>query len=207
MLLNKYFFAVILILAVVISSCDSDRDSEKVQVAVNYDDPAVVLSEAQKVIGENVKFAYKGYFLPDSSVQIAAGDEVENNDVWGIRFYLLKQNSSTRALEKIYETDVLEGSFRESMVKKIKFPDFNNELIYYSSEDYFLGSGGGEVFAYIINFELRQTYYAHLFTGIQTGVSLYLSENTGDNIKNFFASNFRRDFPGLKLASRDVDLQ
>jgi hypothetical protein len=197
-------FFLLIIISVFLTSCGSD-EPEKVQVQLNYDDPGVVLQEAQRVLGDNVRFAYKGFFLPDSGVQIAAGEEIENNDLWGIRFSLLRLNKGN--LEKVYQSDILEGSLRDAMIKKIKFPDFDNELLYYNSKDYFLGSGGGEVFSYIVNFEQQQVYYAHLFSGAASGISLYLSENTGDNLKNFFVSNFRRDFPELKLASKDVDLQ
>jgi hypothetical protein len=207
LLSNKYLsFAVIIIISAFFSSCGSDKDTEPRKARPNFEDPAVVLSEAQGVIGENVRFAYKGQFLPDTTVQVAAGEEVETADVWGIKFYLLKLNSNND-LEKVYESDLLEGSFRDAMIQKIKFPDFSNELLYYNSQDYFLGSGGGEVFSYIVNFEDQEIYYAHLFSGATTGISLYLSENTGDNLRNFFVSNFKRDYPGLKMAARDVNIQ
>jgi hypothetical protein len=206
LLLNKYSAAVLIILSVFLYSCGSNEDSEAVKVRPDYENPEVLLKEAQSKLGENVRFAYKGFFLPDTSVQIAAGEEIETNQEWGIKFYLLKLNNNDE-LEKVYESDLLEGSFRDAMIQKIKFPDFENELLYYNSQDYFLGSGGGEVFSYIVNFNEKDIYYAHLFSGTTTGISLYLSENTGDNLKNFFVSNFKRDYPSLKLAARDVNLQ
>jgi hypothetical protein len=205
LLLNKYLYPIILFLTAFIISCKTDDDSSRPKMQVNFEDPAAVLAESQRILGDKVAFAYKGYFTPDSSIQVAAGEEIENNDLWGIRFSLLKMKKGT--LEKVYQSEILEGSFRDAMIKKIKFPDFTNELLYYNSRDYFLGSGGGEVFSYIINFEEQQVYYAHLFSGAATGIQLYISENVGDNLKNFFVSNFRRDFPDLKIASQDVDLQ
>jgi hypothetical protein len=202
---NKYYLILIIIISAFLSSCGSDEDAEKSRVRPNYEDPEVLMSEAQRVLGENVRFAYKGVFLPDTSVQIVTGEEVETSDAWGIKFYLLKLKNNK--LEKVFESELLEGSFRDAMIKKIKFPDFENELLYYNSQDYFLGSGGGEVFSYIINFEENEIYYAHLFSGTTSGISLYLSENTGENLKNFFVSNFRRDYPDLKLAATDVNLQ
>jgi hypothetical protein len=206
LLSNKYFILLVIISAFLISSCGSEGDADGVKERPDYDDPEITIREAQAVIGDNLRFAYKGFFLPDTTVQIAAGEEVENNDIWGIKFHLLKLNSRNK-LEKVYESEILEGSFRDAMIQKIKFPDFENELIYYNSQDYFLGSGGGEVFSYIVNFEDQEIYYAHLFSGTTTGIELYLSENTGDNLKNFFVSNFKRDYPTLKLAAKDVNLQ
>jgi hypothetical protein len=205
LLSNKYYIAVVLFFSLFLYSC-GNGDSDTVKVRPDYENPEVVLTEARRVLGEDIKFAYKGFFLPDTTVQIAAGEEIETDDVWGIKFYLLKLNKNNE-LEKEYESDLLEGSFRDAMIQKIKFPDFENELLYYNSQDYFLGSGGGEVFSYIVNFEDKEIYYAHLFSGTATGISLFLSENTGDNLRNFFVSNFKRDYPNLKLAARDVDLQ
>lgn len=205
MLSNKYTAWIILSAALLLSSCGSDqKDTPK--VLPDYNNPEVVLKEAKRVLGDKIVFAYKGLFLPDSGVQIAAGEEIENKDVWGIKFYLLKMNGKYD-LEKVYESGLLEGSLREAMIKKIKFPDFPGELLYYNSQDYFLGSGGGEVFTYVINFSEKQIYYSHLFSGTTTGVSLFVSENTTDNLRNFFVSNSRRDFPNLKMASKDVNLQ
>jgi hypothetical protein len=196
-------FALIILSALIISCGSEDTGVQK--VLPDYNDPAVVLQEAKNALGENVRFAYKGFFIPDSGVQIAAGEEIESKDSWGIKFYLLTLKNNK--LEKHYESELLEGSLRDAMVKKMKFPDFMNELIYYDSQDYFLGSGGGEVFSYIINFEDKQVYYAHLFSGPGTGVSLFLSNNLSDNLSNFFVSNFKRDYPALRMASKDVDLQ
>lgn len=205
MSLNKLSVFALLILSAFLASCGSDSDSEVAKVRPDFNNQEVLLRETQKILGDGVRFAYKGFFLPDTGVQIAAGVEIENKDVWGIKFYLLKLTDNK--LVNVYESEVLEGSFRESMVKKIKFPDFMNELIYYNSQDYFLGSGGGEVFSYIINFEEKQVYYSHLFSDARTGISLFVSENVSDNLRNFFVSNFRRDYPGLKIAAQDVDLQ
>lgn len=205
MSLNKYIIPFLLIASAFLASCGSDDDSGPPKVMPDYNNPEVILSEAKKILGNGVGFAFKGFFLPDTGVQIAAGVEIETKDQWGIKFYLLKLNKYK--LEKVYESELLQGSFREAMIKKFKFPDFTNELIYYNSQDYFLGSGGGEVFSYVINFEEKQVYYAHLFSDTKLGISLFISENVGDNLRNFFTSNFRRDFRDLKIAIKDVDLQ
>ena len=87
------------------------------------------------------------------------------------RFYLLKLKGDD--LVKISQTDLLQGSFKGSLCNKIKFPSFDHELIYYNSRDYFLGSGGGEIFSYIINFQENKTYYAHLVADENKPAVLY----------------------------------
>jgi len=100
---------------------------------------------------------------------------------------------------------LLDGSFKQGFIDKIKFSSFDTELIYYNSRDYYLGSGGGEIFSYIIDFEAKQVYYAHLVIEPSTSVSLFISENTGNKeIRNFFVLTFKKDYPNLKLVDDDI---
>ena len=120
----------------------------------------------------------------------------------------IKTHNNENQLVKKYETSLLDGSFKESLVRKIKFPKFKYELIYYNSQDYFWGSGGGEVFAYIINYAKKETFYAHLFSESRKQVELFLSKNiTEPDLKKFFISSFKKDYPELKFTSDDVSLE
>jgi hypothetical protein len=71
-----------------------------------------------------------------------------------------------------------------------------------------MGSGGGEVFSYIIDFNKKETFYAHLVAEPEKPVYLYLSGNINNpEIKNFFIGNFKRDYPSPTLISKDIDLE
>ena len=99
-----------------------------------------------------------------------------------------------------YETELLDGSFKESFVDKIKFSSIDYDLVYYNSQGYFMGSGGGEVFSYIVDFENKQVYYAHLVVESGSSTSLFISENTQNKeLINFFTLTFKKDHPVLKL--------
>jgi hypothetical protein len=191
---------------VTIISC-GDKEDPADKAGVNtLDNPDYVIRQAKNVLGENVKVAYAGAFNSDSIKSIVAGTEIENKDVWGIKFILLKKSGDD--FTKGFETRLLEGSFNKCQFEKIKFPSYKHELIYYNSKDYFLGSGGGEIFSYIVDLNSRQCYYAHLFSEPGQAVSLFLSPNIKDTqIKNFFVSNFKRDYPSLTIVSKDVDLK
>lgn len=207
MLSNKYFcLTYIFIISVLLFSCGDDESSKsKVEPVADFGNPEAVMKEAEKTLGPDTKFAFKGSFDKDSVIEVAAGLEIENQDNWGIKFALLKLVKNK--LETVYKSDLLEGSFNESLMRKIKFPDFDYELVYYNSQDYFMGSGGGEVFSYIVDFNNRNIYYAHLFSEGEE-VSLYLSENTDNypEIKSFFSRIFRKDYANLKITSQDEDL-
>ncbi len=195
----------IVILIFIFPSCGEKKEDEQKPV-FSFTDSAMVRSETKKVLGDDVKFIAVGNFDEDSLLEVAAGIEFAENNNWGIKFFLLELENNK--LVNKYETALLDGSFKESFVKKIKFPKFNHELLYYNSQDYFWGSGGGEVFAYIINFASRETYYAHLFSESRRRVELFLSKNiTEPDLKKFFVSAFKKDYPELNLASEDISLE
>jgi len=195
----------IFVLISVIPSC-SDKKEEEQKPLFSFNDSSMVNKETKKILGDNLKFVLTGNFDKDSLQEIAAGIELTENNNWGIKFVLLELVDNQ--LKKTYESELLDGSFKDCLVKKIKFPKMNYDLIYYNSQDYFLGSGGGEVFAYIINFAENKTCYAHLFSESRKPSELFLSKNiTEPELRKFIISNFKNDYPDLKLASEDVSLE
>jgi len=166
-----------------------------------FDNPQLVLKTAKDLIGENISFTSAGHFESDSIKSIVAGVEINDENNWGIKFHLISWVDGEFKLR--YTTTLLEGSFIQCLVDKIKFSDIETELIYYNSKTYFLGNAGGEIFSHIIDLKKLKTYSAHLSVISSGRVSLDLSENI-DNamIKNFFVSYFRKDYPNLRLIER-----
>ena len=202
---NKYIFIIAILLSFILNSCGGKSDKNG-NDKVDFENPQVVLQQAKDVLGNNVKYAYKGKFDDDSNIEIAAGLEVQNSKVWGIKFVLLKMENGS--LVKAYESPLFNGSFKECLFQKIKFPMFDYELVYYNSQDYYLGSGGGEIFSYIVNYKEGKTYYAHLISGPNRPISVFLSKNMEvREIKNFFVSNFKRDFPSFTVVDKDIELK
>jgi len=202
---NKNLFLIVIIISLVFESCGGKK-SNKNETKVDFENPQIVLQQAKNVLGNNVIYAYKGKFDNDSQIEIAAGVEIQNSKEWGIKFVLLKMEDGS--LVKTYESNLLNGSFKECLFQKIKFPMFNYELTYYNSQDYYLGSGGGEIYSYIVNYKEGKTYYAHLISGPSRPISVFLSKNIDiPEIKNFFMSNFKRDFPSFTVVDKDIELK
>lgn len=207
MSLNKKIFPPLILFFLIFYSCgEKKQDTNLAELNKNYNDPSYVLTQAKNILGNDVKETFKGRFDRDSVIEVIAGTEISNEKEWGIRFYFLKMKNGE--LTKTWQTDLLQGSFKGSLCDKIKFPSFDHELVYYNSKDYFLGSGGGEVFTYIINFQDNKTYYAHLIDERGKPVSLFVSDNIDvPEIHNFFVSIFKRDYPALKLVDKDIQLK
>ena len=201
---KKYLF--LFVLTIFIFGCNNQDGSKNTSSKIpDFNDQQIAASEASKSIGSEVAFAYKGTYDIDTSIEIASGIEINNSKDWGIKFNLMKFENDS--LKTIFQSDILDGSFSESLVKKINLPSCNYDLIYYNSLDYFLGSGGGEVYSYIVDYNKSKIYYAHLIIEQSEAISLFLSENIDNQeVKEFFVKNFTNDYPSLKIISKDIEL-
>lgn len=205
MLLNKIFiYSLLLIIVVLVLSC-GDRGEDALP-RIDYENKLQLIELSKRVLGNEVVSAFGGFFDDTPRKKIAAVIETDENVDWGIKFVLLADNNSK--LETIFQTRILPGSHRESFLDKIKFPSFEYELLYYNSQSYFIGSGGGEIYAYIIDFGNKEVYSAHLVAETRKPAYLFISSNTASKeIKNFFIQIFKKDYPGLKLTDKDISLE
>lgn len=198
-------FLILIMVILIIPSCGEKKEDFKKQITSIKDTLQLDL-ETKKMFGKDLKTLLIGNFDKDTALEAIAGLEFTENNNWGIKFVLLEIENNQLSIK--YQTNLLEGSFKESLVKKITLPHHNYEMVYYDSEDYFWGSGGGEVFSYIIDFNDQSTYYAHLFSEGRKHVELYLSENIRDkDLRNYFVTNFMKDYPDLRIAAEDVSLE
>jgi hypothetical protein len=201
LLSNNLFKSLALIFIVLGSTSCSDKE-EKIPV-LDYQNKVQVLDVVKNHFNKDIQVAFAGLFEETGKQFIAAGWEVSNSNEWGIKFSFLEKTGN-KFISK-YETELLAGSLKESFVDKIKFSSIDYDLVYYNSQSYFLGSGGGEVFSYIIDFENKQVYYAHLIVESESSTSLFISENTSSKeLLNFFTLTFKKDYPGLKLVQEDI---
>lgn len=168
-----------------------------------FENEQLVLKTAKDLVGENVSFTTSGHFESDTLKSIVAGVEVSGKNEWGIKFYLISWSEGEFKIK--YQTSVLNGSFVQCLVNKIKFSDFDNELIYYNSKSYFLGNASGDIYSHVIDMKKQKVYSAHLSVITEGRVSLDLSQNIDDPmLKTFFISYFRRDYPNLRLVEKAI---
>lgn len=195
----KNGFIILYVLFGIISCTDKQ---EKIPV-LDFENKVQVLEAVKKHFNKETQAAFGGMFDETGKQFIAAGWEINNSDDWGIKFAFLER-SEDEFVSK-YETELLDGSFKESFVDKIKFSSIDYDLVYYNSQSYFMGSGGGEVFSYIVDMENKQVYYSHLVVESPTSTYLFISDNTENKeLINFFTLNFKKDYPGLQIVNDDI---
>jgi hypothetical protein len=71
-----------------------------------------------------------------------------------------------------------------------------------------MGSGGGEIYSYIIDLDNKEIYYTHFVNDIDFPSSLYISDNVKDiSLRNFIISSFKKDYPNLKIVDKDIEIE
>ena len=198
MLNNIHKIIGIILLVFFLVSC-----GKKESKTVNYNDLRAIKNLAAQLVDEEIKFIASGDFSSEKTKSIVAGIEVSGKNQWGISFMLIEKVDDE--FKVVYNTGLLEGSFDKCIVDKMKLSSFKGEMIYYNSQDFYLGTGGGDVFLYIINFFEKEIFYAHLIVQKSAGVLLYLSENIEDPmIRKFFIRYFKKDYSTLRIIKSDL---
>lgn len=194
-----YFFTLLIFLA----GCQKNlKDQLPVSVKPFYTYDSL-LTEVKILYHADDGIVLLGNFRGDTTQQAAALLNINKKDE-RINFNLIEIKNNK--LEKQYETKLLDGSLKECKVEKINLPGIPNDLIYYNSQIYFMGSSSGEVFAYLVDFKSQKTYYAHLVSEPRKPEYLYISETDNQQIRNYFIDKFSKDYPSFKLTAKDKAL-
>ena len=200
-LLSSKYIIIILLLVILIAGCEKKVGESPLPVNGNKDNSEELIKGLNSLLNSEVTFALKGNFMGDSTQQVVTGTEILNKKEWGIKFHLFEIKGNKP--EKKDDSKLLDGSFKDCRVEKLNLPGNDHDLVYYNSLNYFMGSAGGEIFSYIIDFKGQKTYYAHLVSEPGKPVYLFLSINGNQEIYNYFISSFKKDFPVFKITSKD----
>lgn len=201
MLLNRFFL--IIFINLILVSCDNKEKAEIPKLDLNNKEQ--VLQVLKNHFDKDISQVFIGNFDDDKKLTIVACAEKMDSTIWGIQFFHITQEKGN--IKILFKTEILQGSLKDARLDKIKIFDSQLEHIYYNSLDYFMGSGGGEIFSYIIDFKEKQVYYSHFVNDIDYPYSLYISENVNDlKLRNFIISIFKRDYPKLKIVEKDIEL-
>jgi hypothetical protein len=199
LLLNKHIFF-LFIGIVFIWGCEKKSSDQMPESQQIKNDSGALLKSVNTLLHTEASFILVGNFSGDSTRQVTAVNEVNKREE-KITFNLIEIKNNQ--LEKRNETGLLAGALKDCKIEKINLPGIDNDLIYYNSQIYFMGSGSGEVFAYIIDFKTKKTYYAHLVSESKKHDLLFISENENQEIRKFFIDSFRKDYPAYKLTIKD----
>lgn len=195
--IKKYKHIYLFLIFVILSSC-----GKKDEKPVDLNDPAAVQRIVGEILPKEARFSTSGHFTSDKILSIVAGTETDTKNIQGISFILIDKKDDEYKVD--FRTHILDGSFEKCLVDKIKLSLLGGEMIYYNSKDYFIGTSGGDIYSYIIDFRNKEVYSAHLVSGKTKRALLYLSGNVTDKLlRTFFVSYFKKDYPSLQVTQSD----
>jgi hypothetical protein len=200
LLSNKNLALLILSISILLTGCQKKAAEEAPVVSRSFINYEPLSKEIDSLLQKDESIILVGNFAGDTTQQAAAlvyADKKEGK----LSFNLIgiKDNK----FEKRYETQPVDGSLKECKVEKISLPGISNDLFYYNSQIYFMGSSDGEVFAYITDFKTQKIYYAHLVMEPRKPVLVYLSDGGNKDIRKFFIDNFKKDYSTIKITMKD----
>jgi hypothetical protein len=200
LLLNKKLNLLILLIFIILSGCQKKATEEAPAAIKSFYNYESLSKEVDSLLQKDESIILVGNFAGDTTQQGAA--LVYTNKKEGkLSFNLIgiKDNK----FEKRYESQPVDGSLKECKADKINLPGIPNDLFYYNSQIYFMGSSDGEIFAYIMDFKTQKIYYAHLVMEPRRPVQLYLSDTGNNEVSKYFIDSFRKDYPAIKLTAKD----
>ena len=195
--IEKHKHIYLFLIFAILSSC-----GKKDEKPVDLNDPAAVQRIVGEILPKEARFSTSGHFTSDKILSIVAGTETDTKNIQGISFILIDKKDDEYKVD--FRTHILDGSFEKCLVDKIKLSSLGGEMIYYNSKDYFIGTSGGDIYSYIIDFRNKEVYSAHLVSGKTKRALLYLSGNVTDKLlRTFFVSYFKKDYPSLQVTQSD----
>jgi hypothetical protein len=160
-----------------------------------------VAARLQERFGDKFKRVVVGDLDRDETPDYVACLEIEEPDLWGVKFLAVDAETG----ETLAETPTLDGSLADAAIETVRLEGKPNELLYYDSGDYFIGSSVGEIFAYFVDFAEDRVYRAHLFVHPDAAPSLHISDNADETIVAAFLERSRARFPELVLVEEDYE--
>jgi hypothetical protein len=200
----RYFrissFLMLVLISLFLSACEKKDEN----------DAGIVKRTEEQIIADFARAHYHG-----SEVKLMTGEfkvrelnltavilEENSGTEFGIRFLLVHLAADSVIVD--YVSNILDGSVTDAVIEKVRLSGSNYEQLYYYSAGYFMGSGGGEAFAYVIDFNLSKVSMAHVYISRDKSPKLFISATVQNKeVREFFIKKFRADFPDLELVSRD----
>ena len=198
--LNKSSILICLLIVILLTGCQKKASDQIPVKAKPFYDYNTLLNKVKILLKAEDGIVLLGNFKGDTTQQAAAVIDVNKKEE-KISFNLIEIKDTI--FEKKFETQPLQGSLKDCKVAKINLPGAGNDLIYYNSQVYFMGSNSGEVFSYLVDFKTQKTYYAHLVSEPKKPEYLYISEKDNAEIRKYFIDIFRKDYPAFRIIPKD----
>jgi len=188
---------------ILFSGCGKKVDNKEQQAAFKTDDERIIEFVNNRYRCKEVK-VLSGTFKPNYSLY-AVVYEVNSGTEFGIKFLLAHVHTDSVIVD--YNSNLFDGAVNQSVFERVNIPGKGYDAVYYNSAGYFMGSGGGEVFACLVDFQEASVVTGHVFISGDSEPKLYIPATVKEkSVRDFLVRRINNDFPGIKQVSHDVKL-
>lgn len=192
------FPAVILLL----TGCGLEKQPPQASLHENLKQGESARLFLQKSIDAEMKYGFYLPLLANDTYRLCYLEEEDSFAEWGIRFVLAELQDTLPV--KVYTSPVMDGSLKESAVRAVRLPGYTYDLLFYNSGSYFLGSGGGEIYSYLADFEENTFSPGFLEVNAEGRVTLSMPSDIPEVMREFFVKEFRLNYPSLTVEEFDA---
>ena len=190
-----------IVVIIFFAGCEKKNENQEPQAAFKTDNERIIEFVNNRYHCKEVK-VLNGSFKPNCNL-FAVVYEVNSGTEFGIKFILAHIASDSVIVD--YNSDLFDGAVNQSIFEKTNLPGKGYDAAYYNSAGYFMGSGGGEVFAYVVDFKDAIIASGHIFISGESGPKLYIPATVKDKItRDALIKKIKNDFPEIKPVSQDV---
>jgi hypothetical protein len=196
----KLFYALCFLVIVMFSGCGKNDKNQEQPVSFKTEDERIVEFVNNTYHCKEAK-VLKGVYKPNYEL-FAVVYEINSGTDFGIKFMLAHIHADSVIVD--YNSNLVDGAVNQSVFERVNVTGKGYDLVYYSSSDYFMGSGGGEVFTYVIDFNEPSLAYGHLYISGEGAPKFYIPSTVEDkSIREFLIRRIKSDFSDIKPVSQD----
>jgi hypothetical protein len=147
----------------------------------------------------------QGHFISTDKDEYAVLFESKLGHDIGVAVSVCTISQNAVAVE--YSSPVVDGALKQATFQQVVLPGVSDTALYYDSGDFFMGSGSGEVYVYVIFPKTNTIVKGHLFLTGEAPPRLFVPESTtATAVRTYIFNKFKDQYPGLKFAQKDITI-
>lgn len=146
-----------------------------------------------------------GNFLDSTKSTCAILLKMESKDLKNLSLAFIDTALINSENFVLYVTEPLEGDPENTELTSVTITGSKQSFLYFNTGDFLMGTGGGEVYHYLIDAAKEQIYPAHFIADKTNGFGLYLPPiSRAAEIREFFHTKVSKQYSPLSTLKRDI---
>ncbi|MCE1188092.1 MAG: hypothetical protein LWX56_03040 [Ignavibacteria bacterium] len=162
-----------------------------------------MLNKLSEAAGYKVLSYHQGHFIDSVTVSFACIGEVDSKGIKNVQITFVSLGSDS-SFRNIFACKPFEANPGQLEIFTTKLENSSYDCLYFDSGDYYVGTGGGEVYQFIADARQRIVYRTHfVFSKEQRPGVYFYAECKTEEIRKLFLNHLRNDYPEVTILRTD----